>query len=130
MTKLLTAGATVGLLLVSGSAQARQPRAAVTNGWGRLRRAHGRRVFRRSSRQLGAASSGLYTRDRPTKGSASSKSGRARQPGKGSMLNVSRPAVAELAGPKRPRPRFRDLQAHQLVLGDAIAVSPRQRRAM
>jgi hypothetical protein len=38
------------------------------------------------------------------------------------------PAVAELAGPTRPRLRFRDLQAHHLVLGDAIAVSPRQRK--
>jgi hypothetical protein len=35
------------------------------------------------------------------------------------------PAVAEFAGPSRPQPRFRDLQAHHLVLGDAIAVSPR-----
>jgi hypothetical protein len=35
------------------------------------------------------------------------------------------PTVAELAGPTRPRPRFRDLQAHHLVLGDAIAVSRR-----
>jgi hypothetical protein len=33
MNKLLTAAATVGLVLVSGSAQAREPRAAVTNGW-------------------------------------------------------------------------------------------------
>lgn len=33
MNKLLTAAATVGLLLVSGSAQAREPQAAVTNGW-------------------------------------------------------------------------------------------------
>jgi hypothetical protein len=37
-------------------------------------------------------------------------------------------AVAELAGPTRPRLRFRDLQAHHLVLGDAIAGSPRQRK--
>lgn len=38
------------------------------------------------------------------------------------------PTVAELAGSTRPRPRFRDLQAHHLVLGDAIALPPRQRR--
>jgi hypothetical protein len=33
MTKLLTAAANLGFLLVSGSAQARELRAAVTNGW-------------------------------------------------------------------------------------------------
>jgi hypothetical protein len=38
-----------------------------------------------------------------------------------------RPAVAELADPIRPRPRFRDLHAHHLVLGNANAVPPRQR---
>ena len=42
MNKLLTATATVGLLLVSGSAQAREPRAAVTNGWAGYIVTHGR----------------------------------------------------------------------------------------
>jgi len=85
--RLFVAAATVGLALVSGSAQAREgePRAAVNERLGRLRRAHGRRVFRRSGRQLVQPRVVCIPRDRPTKGSASSKSGRARQPGKGSM---------------------------------------------
>jgi hypothetical protein len=40
------------------------------------------------------------------------------------------PAVSELAGLSRLRPRFRDLQAHHLVLGDAIGASLRLRRGV